>query len=407
MNNNLPQIFALAPINWHFPWWTDRQHLLSRLAARGWPIVFSSGPLSLWERESHEWMHSSIFGRAERFETGDNRPPLLIDHPGKVLPLWPKFPKWDQVVRRRHARRLQLIAGNNNEAGRIAFICYPSFLPYVDLLDARWVVLHINDAWNTFSDWNDELSNNFSKLAERADLITCIAGSMARSLTVDGLEKVKIIHHGVDADAIIAGHAAPCPTDIKDIPHPRIGYLGRITQKVDLGLVHKIASQHPDWHWVMIGTIAGIRDASPSGQDLRKCLSLPNIHFIGRKDQIDLPAYLCHMDVNTLCYKVDETGFWTSGFPLKLFEYLASGKPVIGSDIENIKPYADVIDIAKTPEAWIESIKHALMYGGVGTPERRKQVAYENTWEKRTDDMEHHLMDMIKTCANHTGSAAK
>ncbi len=395
MKNHLPQIYALSPGDWDFPWWTDRQHLLSRLCSRGWPVLYSSGPLDIWDRSSYTWEHSGVFSKVEKIDVGDHRS-LLVDHPGKLLSLWPKFPQWGQYVLQRHAKRLQSITGDNNKSGRIAFICYPTLLPYVELLNPRWVVLHINDAWNSFSEWDEKLSNNLAKLVERADLITCIAESMARTLPGDGPQRAQIIHHGVDAEAIISGGTQACPEDIKNIPHPRIGYLGRITQKIDLDLVYTIASQRPDWHWIMVGTIAGIKEGSQSGQDLKKCQSLANIHFVGRKKQKELPAYLSHMDVNTMCYQSEKPGFWTSGFPLKLFEYLAAGKPIVGNDMENIRPYAAVIDIAKTPEQWIQSIEHAIVNGGVSTPQQRQEVAYENTWSKRTDDMEKQLMNMIQ-----------
>src|SRR3546814_4923346 len=65
----------------------------------------------------------------------------------------------------------------------------------------------------------------------------------------------RILPHGVDFEEVSAGAAAPCPDDLAAIPHPRIGYTGRLNMKIDLAGVAEVAERRPDWNWVFIGAV--------------------------------------------------------------------------------------------------------------------------------------------------------
>ncbi|KFI22374.1 glycosyltransferase [Nitrosococcus oceani] len=397
MNSRHPVIFTLTDADWDYPWWLDRQHLMSRLATRGWPVVYSTGPLSIWDRKNRAWETAAWLASTELLLNGQQHEGgVMVDRAGRFPPLWPRFSSWDRLVHQIYSKRLLRLSGNISPEKRIAFVCYPSFLPYVRMLKPRWLVLHINDAWWEQAFWTSVLDRQLKELVQRADLITCIAESMARGLPKDGAQKAKIIPHGADVNSIMAGASQPCPEDLAKIPHPRIGYLGRVSRKVDLALVFDVAHQRPEWHWVFVGDFGvGFGDDETSWDALRMCSRLPNIHFLGRRTRQELPAYLSHMDVNTLCYKEGERGFWTVGAPLKLYEYFAAGKPIVGSSLENICMHKDSLAVATTPEEWIGAIHNALENGGVGSAEMRRNLALANTWDRRTDLLETWLHRMI------------
>src|SRR6516225_1883300 len=66
-NASLIPVIALAPNDWDGPW-RNRQYMLTRLAQRGWPIIYSTGPLSWWQRESLSWSKAPRVGRFEEKE---------------------------------------------------------------------------------------------------------------------------------------------------------------------------------------------------------------------------------------------------------------------------------------------------------------------------------------------------
>ena len=133
------------------------------------------------------------------------------------------------------------------------------------------------------------------------------------------------------------------PEDLRPIPHPRIGYVGRIKHQLDWDLLITLAQRHPEWSFVLIGPQDGLGQSTSLIETLSH---MPNVYFLGHKPVTALPAYTQHLDVCLLCYKVDD--YTKFIFPLKLHEYLASGKPVVGSPIRSLQNFTHVITLART-----------------------------------------------------------
>jgi len=134
-----PATIALAPNPWFGPW-KNRQQLLSRLAQRGWPIVYSTGPLSLWDRHQSKWQQAKLLGD---FVESDG---LVVDLLGRWLFRWPNLPLWDQMALRSSAKRLR--GAMPGHSRRIAYLFHPSFLPLADFLGADFVVYHAFDLYS-------------------------------------------------------------------------------------------------------------------------------------------------------------------------------------------------------------------------------------------------------------------
>ena len=82
------------------------------------------------------------------------------------------------------------------------------------------------------------------------------------------------------------------------------------------------------------------------------------------------------------------------GYPLKLHELLAVGKPIVGALLETIVPFSHVVEIAKGPQQWMEALERALYSGGRGTIAERRAEAVKNTWDQRLDVLEARLLKM-------------
>jgi len=123
------------------------------------------------------------------------------------------------------------------------------------------------------------------------------------------------------------------PSDQMSVPHPRIGFYGVIDERMDIGLISTVASRKPDWHFVIIGPVAKIDKAS-----------LPkygNIHYLGNKSYQELPSYLAGWDIAIIPFALNESTRFIS--PTKTPEYLAAGKPVISSSIQDVvNPYGQI-----------------------------------------------------------------
>ena len=171
------------------------------------------------------------------------------------------------------------------------------------------------------------------------------------------------------------------PLDLSEIPGPRIGFIGAISgYKIDFDLLRQVAVARPDWSIVLIGEI-GEGDPWTNSSLLE---GLPNLYTLGPRSYQILPAYLKGLNVALLPNKVNE--YTDSMFPMKFFEYLAAGKPVVSVNLKSILEFKEIVSIAHTGEDFINAIDKAL--DGKAPPlERRLDLAKQYTYEARTKRM--------------------
>jgi UDP-galactopyranose mutase len=146
------------------------------------------------------------------------------------------------------------------------------------------------------------------------------------------------------------------PHDQKAIPHPRIGYVGVIDERMDLDLIAGVARSRPDWQIVMIGPVVKI--------DPEQLPRASNIHYLGMKQYCELPAYLAGWDVAMLPFAQNESTRFIS--PTKTPEYLAAGLPVVSTPIRDVvKPYGelDLVAIAESTPDFVGAVKGLLRNG--------------------------------------------
>jgi glycosyltransferase involved in cell wall biosynthesis len=383
-----PTIMAFAPNAWQGPR-MNRQHILSRLAERGWPVHYSTGALSVWDRFSSRWEQAGWLRGADVIEG------VHVDRSSRWMPRWPTHRTWDRLAIRDHVRWLKSTL-DDAASPLIAYVFHPSFWPYVEQLRPRFVVFHAYDAFDLTPDWNEELALDQARLARRADLCVASFSRMALSFPDDVRSTVRELPNGADVELFTAADGCACPDDLAAIPHPRIVYAGAINRKLDFEMVADLARARPDWHWVFIGRVQ-LDDDAESLQDWQSCIALPNVHHLDGKDAKELPAYLHHADVNVMCYRIDGNGWWLRGSPLKLHEQLAVGRPVVGAALDAVRPFAHVLDAVRTHEEWMAAIERALSSGGVGTPAERRAVALKNSWDRRIDLLERWIFEMIES----------
>lgn len=397
--NARPPILAFAPHPW-WNHWLSRQQLLSRLGQRGWPVIYSFGPLNVWYRHSDLWQQSPWLGWLE------SRDHVQVDHPGRFPPLWPKYPAWDQGVIRHHARRM--LRGLPASSVRpVAFLFHPTFEPWLKHLNPSHVVYHVFDAYRMMETWTEAKAGMERRLIERADLITTSSKGMAVTLPWGGDKRARILNNGADAKRFLAAQGVGCPDDLAAIPQPRIGYVGSINPKLDLQMVLDLSTLRPDWHWVFIGPVYmnGLTERDERARHLwQHCLARGNIHWLARKSLEEMPGYLNHLDVHVICYLIarDRQGLkedWVvHGYPTKLHECLATGKPVVAAAQQVIvDDFQRVVQVAESVQEWEEAINKALLGQGAGTAFERRQVALANTWDARVDQLEQWLLQTIQS----------
>jgi glycosyltransferase involved in cell wall biosynthesis len=156
-----------------------------------------------------------------------------------------------------------------------------------------------------------------------------------------------------------------------------MGYVGIIKPQLDLALLAALAEHHRQWSFVLVGPQ---RHGGEGTALIQRLSQLPNVYFLGGKPVDALPAYVQHMDVCMLCYEVNE--YTQFIYPLKLHEYLASGRPVVGSQIRSLQDFNHVIRLARTTEEWSTALNDMLAPANLSSAQvdARRHIARQYDW---------------------------
>lgn len=385
-----PAIVAVGPNPWAGPW-MNRQQLLSRLAARGWPVVYTTGPLQLWQRRSEAWREAPWLP-ALKTEAG-------VKHiaPGRLFPVSTRV----APLRILSLNAYSMVIRRSTSYGvpRILYFFGPHSIELANYVQYDLLVYHAYDNFTAGAGGqaNARYCEDEMRLLKRCDLVVASSEPIADVLRARGRRDVRTVPNGADFRAFSTASDED-PSDVRCIPRPRLGYLGRINAKLDLELVDQVAATFPQWHWVLIGDVQD-RAVRRHGHDdaLTRLYARHNVHFLGHKPYSRLPSYAHAMDILTMFYRTGSGGWWQAVYPLKMHDYLATGKPVISTPLPTIEGFSSVIDIRTDKYDWIAGIRYALDTGGVGSANARQAVAAANSWDARVDQLEGYLRSLCRT----------
>ncbi|MEW8959496.1 MAG: glycosyltransferase, partial [Moorella sp. (in: firmicutes)] len=165
------------------------------------------------------------------------------------------------------------------------------------------------------------------------------------------------------------------PHEIALLPRPIIGYYGAISDWFDTELVATMARLKPDWSFVLIG--------NTFGANLAPFTDLNNVYLLGEKPYQELPAYLHSFDACIIPFK--RTPLTEATNPVKFYEYLSAGKPVVSVPLPEVALYEaeKLVYLASAPEEFIEKIERAFQENRAEMVTARQRFAQQNTWEER------------------------
>jgi glycosyltransferase involved in cell wall biosynthesis len=161
-------------------------------------------------------------------------------------------------------------------------------------------------------------------------------------------------------------------------PGPVIGFAGNfLANKVDFELLEAIATRRPDWVLLLVG---------PARDDTRSAVHAlaerENVRWLGPIAYDELPRYVAAFDVATIPYL--RNAYTRNCFPLKTYEYLAAGKPVVASGLPELERMEPHVVVAADAEGFIAAIDDALSLRSESHISIRQELAAANTWETRT-----------------------
>jgi len=182
----------------------------------------------------------------------------------------------------------------------------------------------------------------------------------------------------------------------EDLPHrlhgtaPRLGYVGWIMERTDLDLVRFIAVQQPNWKLILVGP------EYPEGIVVRSGItSLANVEYRGEIAQKNVPAFLRSLDVCLMPHRDNE--YSRSMGPLKLYQYLASGRPVVTTEVAGLDKIREHIRVADSYHAFVQNIEEVLRSDNLEMAARRIEKARGETWSVRVREMYETALNHINT----------
>lgn len=370
-------VLALVPERWG-GMWLSRHQILTRLS-RYFHVVWHNPPQS-WRGSPPPITHA------------DPTPPpssgFSIYAPEAWLPRFYKPRALDRATEQARLHRSRRILDKSGCRRVVAYVWQPKFGRALDLVAHDVSCYHIADEYS-FLDIEQPIPPEERALIERVDQVFVHSPALLEKKGHIN-PRTAYITNGVDYAAFSAD--TPEPPDLASIPHPRIGYVGRIKSQMDWKTLTGIARRRPDWSLVLVGPVGHMGEYEAVRDEL---FALPNVHYLGNRAVGDVPAYVRHMDVCLLCYAL--TDYTKYIFPLKLHEYLATGRPVVGSDIRTLRDFTSSIRIATNLDQWCTAIEASLA-PEEHSPERmraRQSVARAYDWNTITDRIAGILCDRL------------
>jgi glycosyltransferase involved in cell wall biosynthesis len=245
------------------------------------------------------------------------------------------------------------------------------------------------DELSAFEGASPTLSERESQLFRKADMVFT-GGQSLYEVKRRQHPRVFAFPSSVDVPHFArARQALADPADQKDIPHPRIGFFGVVDERMDLKLLKGVAELRPDWQIVILGPVVKI---SPDSLPHRA-----NIHYLGGKNYGQLPEYLSGWDCAILPFARNEATRFIS--PTKTPEYLAAGKPVISTSIQDVvRPYGEkgLVRIADTPETFVAAVESALSEDGASRRQQADRFVAEMSWDKTWEAMNQLLDGVVR-----------
>jgi glycosyltransferase involved in cell wall biosynthesis len=392
-NNQKLNIICLSNQLWDYPGWTNKKHVMTRLAKQGHKVLFVDPPINtgnvfFTQIKRGFWPIARLLTQKRSDPTG-----ALVYTPLNTIPKTETTSKW-------HVERIRKLAKGYFVRGRktvlwVYHVQVANLEKYVEGLDYDILIYDCVDNYEGFP----SNSSFYSTIVPKEKVLTqerYLAGkATAVFATAPGLvEKFKGFNKKVYFTPNVGDYEKyknarslknKIPEDLQNIKRPRIGFTGSMDEyKFDAKLMRKIAEDHPEYSFVLIGQIA-MKDADADIDSLGLG-GLTNVHFLGFKPYATLENYFGGFDAYIIPYQLND---YTVGgcFPVKFHDALAAGLPTVVTDLPAYIPFENVSYISRNYEEFSANVNRAVEEDNERWVSQRQEVAKDNSWEGKVEKM--------------------
>ena len=378
---------VLATADWDHPLWTNKQHTALTLAAAGHRVLYVES-LGIRPPRVGAADRTRIYRRLRRLLQLPRQrrerlwvwsPPVLPGgHSGKAL----------QLNRRLLQGGLELACRYLGFSNSILWTYNPLTNVYLDPESFAGSVYHCVDRIQDQPGMPvARIEASEQALSRAVDVVFATSPQLQishRQWNHHTLLFGNVADHGHFSRARLGDDMGPlhCPERLEVLPRPRLLFMGAIdAYKLDLAMLLQLALRNPTWQFVLIGPVG---ECDPS-TDVAALISCLNVELVGPVAYGDLPCWLAHADLALLPLQVN--GYTRHMFPMKFFEYLSSGLPVVATAIPALEAHSDVAWLCPPDADAFEQAIQAALVGQGPSIQKRLERAATQTYEVRTASM--------------------
>lgn len=354
-------------------------HLVDSFVSQGHEVLYLSGPMNIFNMRYFLSGDPSTYDLKYALKTWcsggiKEESNLLSYSPMTLIPIWRKWPFSSEWISRnslnftlpnvyRYLKRKQFFEPE------VLLVSQPFFMPLLMRIKARAKVYRLTDDIDKFPNIPASVKYLEREAVRQADAVVVTASPLIEKVKAYGAKRVIYVPNGVDV--IHYQSQQPCPAEYKDLQGAIAVYMGAIDSWFDVDMLMYCALALKDTTFVLIGA---------SRIDLEPLRKLPNIRYLGRKDYADLPGYLQHANVGIIPFL--RTPLVESVSPLKLYEYMACGLPVVATKWRELEQTGAPACLINGREEFLAGVKVALAEKG-SRREIYLEFAEKNSWAAR------------------------
>jgi glycosyltransferase involved in cell wall biosynthesis len=252
----------------------------------------------------------------------------------------------------------------------------PSAAEITDRFPSCPIVYQRTDRYEEFPGVDRALIESYDRRLKGSAIITLFCSRELFERESSQCRNALFVDHGIDLELFVAAARDPrgVPADVASIPPPRAGFIGSIDgHTFDSKLFVEVAHRLTDVNFVLVGGCT-----LPDGW-----ARLPNVHMLGRREYSEVPRYMASCDVLIMPWNRNE---WIRCCnPVKLKEYLATGKPIVSTPFPELDRYAGLVTVAPDAAQFAQAIRDGVVAGS-DTRAQRAAIA-DQTWRAKSDSV--------------------
>ncbi|MDG2148807.1 MAG: glycosyltransferase [Planctomycetota bacterium] len=361
------ELLWLSAVTWRFPLVGRTRMITEAWLQSGQPTTFVQPP---YLRSGLDRLKRAVVPHAE--------PHVITPWPAYPVSWWKHLSenRLRRAVQRRAASLRRQLERKLDISQTVALVVSPVWNEWLDALPFRSVIYdcidHVDvhaprpDLRPLYRRWEDEL-------VQRASAAVVSSGHLEQSILAKRSDiPTTLIRNGVDSEwfrssAKRLGRPADLPPNDK---RPLVGFVGALYEWLDTKLIQQVAAAMPEFDFVFVGPQDG-RLNFPRA---------PNIHALGLRPYEQVPAYIAAFDVCWLPFRQGLVA--TAANPVKLYEYLSLGKPVVATPVADIDSFEGLLFVGTTVEELASLLKKSVVEKPDGHSPRM-EFADRNSWQSR------------------------